>query len=75
MYQVDRSEYPAEVVTEFTPDYKRRFPNATVLRNATNVYNCHSWAWYKQSLPNIVWLKYCDTYHLDVNSYEIVIIS
>lgn len=46
------------------------FPKATVLRAATNKYNCHSYAWYSQAKTNKVWLNTCITYRTDSKSYK-----
>ncbi len=32
------------------------YPNATILRNPTKKYNCHSYAWYSQSSSNTIWI-------------------
>ncbi|SCK00059.1 Uncharacterised protein [uncultured Eubacterium sp.] len=72
LYAVDNPEFSSAQIAQITADYKRTYPNATVLRNASNVYNCHSYAWYKQSLPNRVWLNDCGTYRFDTNSYKVV---
>lgn len=34
-----------------------RYPNATRLRSATTMYNCHSYAWYSQSSSNQYWMN------------------
>ncbi len=41
------------------------YPNATRLRNPTNRYNCHSYAWYSQSSTNNVWMDYPQAYMSD----------
>ena len=33
------------------------YPNAIVRGSATKKYNCHSYAWYRQSLNNSIWLN------------------
>ncbi len=33
------------------------YPNATRLRSATTMYNCHSYAWYSTSASNSYWLE------------------
>ncbi|HEY9422833.1 MAG TPA: hypothetical protein VIW92_15580, partial [Thermoanaerobaculia bacterium] len=33
------------------------YPNATRLRDCSRMYNCHSYAWHNQSLPNNVWIN------------------
>jgi hypothetical protein len=34
-----------------------RYPNATRLRSATTMYNCHSYAWYSTSSSNSYWMN------------------
>ncbi len=40
-----------------TNQYKKAYPLATLLRNADNRYNCHSYAWYKQKTGNKYWMN------------------
>lgn len=37
--------------------YAAHYTNATVLRAASNVYNCHSYAWYSDDSSNNIWLE------------------
>lgn len=32
------------------------YPHAERLRDATSMYNCHSYAWYNQSTSNTIWI-------------------
>lgn len=51
------------------------YPNAIFLDNATNKYNCHSYAWYMQnSQYNLHWMNSPSQYVLDF-SYSQVIVS
>lgn len=34
-----------------------QYPNALIISAATTKYNCHSYAWYSQSIDNNVWLN------------------
>ncbi|MEW6557838.1 MAG: Ig-like domain-containing protein [Elusimicrobiota bacterium] len=34
-----------------------RYPNATIISDANNKYNCHSYAWYSQSTSNKIWIN------------------
>lgn len=31
-------------------------PNAVIVRNSTQYYNCHSYAWYSTSISNDIWI-------------------
>lgn len=36
---------------------KTNYPKAKIVAPATNLYNCHSYAWYKQSTSNKYWMN------------------
>ncbi|MDD5605191.1 MAG: hypothetical protein PHX29_04705 [Dehalococcoidales bacterium] len=36
--------------------YDSQFPYATRIRSATQMYNCHSYAWHNQASDNTIWL-------------------
>jgi len=36
---------------------RSNYPDATLEANASRKYNCHSYAWYKQGLPNNIWMN------------------
>lgn len=42
--------------SEQNAEYRRTYPLATFVSSADNRYNCHSYAWYKQSTSNIHWI-------------------
>ena len=44
---------------------KDNYPNATKLREATTNYNCHSYAWHLQTLPNVFWINDPSPYMTD----------
>lgn len=50
---------------------KDNYPNATKLREATTNYNCHSYAWHLQTLPNVFWINDPSPYMTD-GSYAYV---
>ncbi len=52
-----------------TAETKKEYPKATVIRPADNRYNCHSYAWYKQSTGNVYWMQTPASYYKD-GSYE-----
>jgi hypothetical protein len=41
------------------------YPSVTILRNPTNRYNCHSYAWYSTSTTNVHWMPYPTPYMTD----------
>ncbi len=47
------------------------YPNAILISDASNVYNCHSYAWYSQNvLTNNVWMDYPIPYYdVDTKCY------
>lgn len=68
-YYYDRTELTTNEKNEIKSSVISRYPKATILRNPTNKYNCHSYAWYSQSTTNKIWLNSCLTYKLDSKSY------
>ncbi|MBO4996823.1 MAG: hypothetical protein J6D02_02365 [Lachnospira sp.] len=42
--------------SEQNAEYRKTYPLATFVSSADNRYNCHSYAWYKQSTSNIHWI-------------------
>lgn len=38
-------------------EFSRTYPKAQILRSSDNRYNCHSYAWYKQSMGNTYWMN------------------
>ena len=54
-----------------TAQLKLAYPKATVLANADNRYNCHSYAWYKRSSSNRYWMNNPKKYVSD-GSYRYV---
>lgn len=71
---------PVEVMKleEFEPDEiessnqgcAEQFPNAIRVGTSTRKYNCHSFAWYSQSLDNCYWMNDPSSYYTD-GSYEL----
>ena len=47
-----------------------KYPSATVVRNADNRYNCHSYAWYSTSTSNYYWMNSPKKYVSD-GSYKL----
>ncbi len=45
------------------------FPNVIEQAQITNIYNCHSFAWYEQNASNIYWMPNPSAYYMDY-SYE-----
>lgn len=52
-----------------TAETKKNYPKANVIQPADNRYNCHSYAWYKQSNGNIYWMQTPSAYFKD-GSYK-----
>ncbi len=46
-------------------DAQAGYPNATLLRNSSRKYNCHSYAWHSQSSSNNIWIDNPSQYWLD----------
>lgn len=56
--EVFTSSYNGEQwANNFDAETKRLYPDATLIRSSDNRYNCHSYAWYKQSIGNIYWMN------------------
>lgn len=51
---------------------QQNYPNAVILRNPTRKYNCHSYAWYYQSISNDRWMNHPgdDAYWLDGSYHD-----
>lgn len=52
-----RTELSNQEVNDITNAFSQAYQNATVLRPASNVYNCHSYAWHSDDISNNVWLN------------------
>ncbi|MDR0964699.1 MAG: hypothetical protein LBM60_08790 [Clostridium sp.] len=50
---------------------EQNYPAASKVRNATGLYNCHSYAWYYQAIFNNKWMNEPTPYTTD-GSYEFV---
>lgn len=48
--------------SEQNAEYRKTYPLATFVSSADNRYNCHSYAWYKQSTANKYWIFNPDDY-------------
>lgn len=46
-------------------EYIGNYPNATFLDNSTRMYNCHSYAWYRQTSNNNYWIGNPEPYLTD----------
>lgn len=47
-----------EQIKLINKQYKKAYPKATYVSSATGRYNCHSYAWYKSSSNNSVWINF-----------------
>lgn len=50
-------ELSAQEIFNITEYFRANYPDATVIRQASSTYNCHSYAWYDQSTSNHYWLS------------------
>ena len=62
------SEFRPDEIEERTNELSAQYPNATVLRPASAVYNCHSYAWHSDSTSNNVWL----VSHISANQSQLM---
>lgn len=53
------------LVVAINNQYKAAYPRATFIGNSTTNYNCHSYAWYLQSLTNKNWMNNPSLYMSD----------
>lgn len=51
------SELSSTEIYNITTYFANLYPQAEVIRPASNTYNCHSYAWYDQSTSNHYWLN------------------
>lgn len=58
-------DYTAAEKREITRQLALDFPNAEKIGDPTFNYNCHSYAWYKQSTSNTVWIPSAEPYTKD----------
>lgn len=63
--------YGDEKSDAITVEFKKQYPNASIKYPATNVFNCHSYAWYStsQTLKSGVWINNPSVY-LNDGSYK-----
>jgi len=58
-------DYTTAEKKEITKTLAKDFPNAEKIGDPTYNYNCHSYAWYKQSTSNTVWIPVAKPYTQD----------
>lgn len=51
------SEYSSSEITAITNYYVSNYPDASLISPASNLYNCHSYAWHNSSTTNNVWIN------------------
>lgn len=66
-----RAELSSKEIDLINSTFQASYPLAVYLSSATNKYNCHSYAWYKQSTNYIYWMNSPKTYVSD-GSYKYV---
>lgn len=64
----DRTEMTSSEILSAYSYIRIYYPNATVLAEPTNKYNCHSYAWYWMSTSNIYWMNDPSAYMTDGSS-------
>jgi hypothetical protein len=57
LYGDNRIEFSENEIASLTDCFTNCFPYATLVSPASNVYNCHSYAWYNSTTSNTVWLE------------------
>lgn len=57
----NRNEMSESAKAQINDKVKSEY-NLTPIRQPTQKYNCHSYAWYKVDLPNLWWIDYPDDY-------------
>lgn len=67
----NRPEFTTPEKNAADKEIKNAYPNVTRLRSASNVYNCHSYAWYSTSATNNCWMNDPSAYIND-GSYKAV---
>lgn len=67
--QVNEELFDAEILS-LNATTNQAYPDAIMLRGATNLYNCHSYAWYSQSINNIYWMNNPSKYYEDLSYIE-----
>lgn len=50
------SDFGWDRVNYYNRLIEENYPNALRMRNATGMYNCHSYAWYNMSTTNDIWI-------------------
>ncbi|MDR0505677.1 MAG: T9SS type A sorting domain-containing protein [Dysgonamonadaceae bacterium] len=63
VYAFQRAEMSASDISYYTLQYRNAYPQATVLANATNTYNCHSYAWNIKEGGVTCWLNQSPDLH------------
>jgi len=53
IYSQELSDQQIQKIIDYV---ENRHSNAEILRNPTRMYNCHSYAWYSQSISNTYWI-------------------
>ncbi len=66
-------EFPNWFIEQENNWYNNIYSNAIYISSTTLSYNCHSYAWYKQSSSNSYWIDYPEMYYSvnDQSFYEV----
>ncbi len=60
-------ELSNSTIIEYDSYIDELYPDAIRLRSASSLYNCHSYAWYSQSIANIYWMNNPSKYYEDLS--------
>jgi hypothetical protein len=64
------TELTTAQINAFIAWTQQNYPNALLLRNPTDKYNCHSYAWYSQSTSNYMWMPDPSLYWQDGSYHD-----
>lgn len=64
-------ELPNDIILVLLSEISYNYPYATRLDMPTQMYNCHSYAWYQSSTTNQLWIPDPSAYITDGSYYEV----
>jgi hypothetical protein len=64
-YKSDCEQLSAAQIAAYRQAWRITYPNATILSDATQKYNCHSYAWYSSTTSNVYWIDNPTNYWAD----------
>lgn len=75
VWQSSDGDFSSSEKAALAEDVEIAYPNATLLRDATIKYNCHSYAWYSNSSLNKRWMPYPGAFITDGSYPELTKIT